>query len=182
MSSQVGLAMLVLFSIVAFNLYWSGRYKALVHWKNLPAGRPHPWIVSLVVLFAGGLFYAFEKLDYALAQETGRWPVVPGALIKTWSKLNSHGTQCYYCEYSYCVGDKRFCSSQIRAHTTVSHFPIDKRQILTVHYNPKDPSEAVLETRAAVNDKSAEMLFCLIFAGLLFVIGFGSDRSAQKSH
>ena len=122
-------------------------------------------IIYLAVILAGGLFIFLainQKLKAQKAEKT--WPTVPGVVLdseikihrRTSSRGGSSRTYQPYVTYEYRVKDQAYVSDQLgfgnatygsgKAHDILALYP--QGAPVTVHYDPTDPSKAVLETKA----------------------------------
>lgn len=146
-----------------------------------PTKMPAPWLVAMVCLLVAGAFFVSEKFDYQKADQTKSWPVTKGTVEKTWGEHRRSGGTTYYCNYSYQLDGKKYTSSQIRVGDNSDSYPFETDKELTVHYNPANPSDAVLNTSLIFNSKGAWALCSLLIAGLAFIAGFASDYSGKKA-
>ena len=133
-------------------------------------------IGGIVVVCVGALISC--GLDYVHFDESARWPTAAG--IVTQSKISQGHLKSLKAyapdvEYRYTVLGSEHAGSTLRfsyvskwgtepaARKRISPFPVGRQ--VDIHYNPKDPSESVLE--AGLSEDDQETLH-LIVAGLLF--------------
>ncbi len=92
--------------------------------------------------------------DAFLVAESLRWPSTDGKIIKGEQATKSVGFEPAYLEYSYQVGDRWFSSGKINFsrrwkwssnewNALIGSFPASGS--VPVFYNPREPSQAVLE-------------------------------------
>jgi hypothetical protein len=149
---------------------------------SLPTKMPAPWLVAIMCLLLAGAFFAWENFDYQKADQAKTWPVTKGTVEKTWGEHRRSGGTTYYCNYSYQLDGKKYTSSQIHVGDNYDNWPFEKDKELTVHYNPADPSDAVIKTSLILNSKGAWAMGSLLIAGLAFIAGFASDYSGKKAN
>ena len=138
-------------------------------------------ILYIVFLIAGVGFIYFAFRQKAQAQKAGdSWPTVPGVVTEL--RVSSHtsyqngrtSTQhTAQVKYAYQVNGQSYDSNRLgfgnpgggkkKANTKIAEYP--QGAPVTVHYDPADPSNAVLETKAY------GFVNYLLLAGLMIVIG-----------
>ncbi len=152
-------------------------------------------IVCGVLLFAAGLF-GLSRVGI----DTSRWPSVDGTIVDsqvqsvTSHDRDTHRTKVDYIikvRYEYLVGGQRyegsarnltwdpvaksFSQREMELERTVK-YPVGGR--LPVHYDPRKPSRAVLDTSPA--DARTKVAFSLlVFMGVVFGLAavFGKERN-----
>src|SRR5882672_3247953 len=133
-------------------------------------------IGGILVVCVGGL--TSGTLDYVNRDESARWPTAAGVVTQSRIRegyLKSVKAYAPDVEYQYTVLGSEHAGSTLRFSTVskwgtepaakkrISPFPVGRQ--VDIHYNPKDPSESVLE--AGLSEDDQETLH-LIVAGLLF--------------
>ena len=136
--------------------------------ENAPASRKSPsfipaWIVRLMA-FAALLFMAAGSYMFWKSWSSRSWPVVEGRVTassiesKRGNKHNHKPSKTQYVprvSYTYDVNGTTYTSSRIRTVTTTSNVralaegdlaAYPKGGLVKVHYNPTDPSQALLDT------------------------------------
>ena len=149
-----------------------------------------PLVFLLVFGVLGAIFLVIALVSRQKAQTSQSWPTAAGTVLA--AELKEHVSHDYddtpstrysfepVVEYSYAVGAQTFTSRRIgyganrfsrsQAQKTVERYPVGSA--VTVHYNPTNPTEAVLETQA-----SGSMLFLIlgiIFLALCLMSGCGT--------
>lgn len=133
------------------------------------------WTAILLPLFFGGIFGAvgigmlvFGQIQRNKARETEKWPTTNGTIVtsrieqqtrieRDEGRSYSRTTNTPIVEYTYEVDGKALRGNKIFPGATMSYDIgttqgiINRYQVgqpATVHYNPADPTQAVLETKA----------------------------------
>lgn len=148
------------------------------------------WVVASVVLLGVAfLVQNLMKRANARSEPTATWPVVtgkvvrselhhaPGATARRGVQFGDDSLRLRF-RYTYAVGGASFESDQVtrdNAHagdmerTWAKRYPVGAA--VTVHYNPSDPSVAVLETRAFGPDEQSTPWKIVLFAVGTFLLG-----------
>ncbi len=108
-------------------------------------------LIGLVLVLVAIGAYLFAR-DVSIRTESVNWPTVPGTVIASEVSTYSNwegGNQSYPdVTYEYFVGGARYVDTETRfsgnAEHVVAQYPVG--QPVTVHYNPKRPSQGVLVT------------------------------------
>ena len=108
-------------------------------------------LIGLTLVF---LLVLFQKMNHRL--KTNKWPSVEGVVVYSLIKKEFGNIKIHYkpfIKYRYTVGDKTF--ENIYYKTTSSGFlneesalkiinQFPEGEIITVHYNPKNPEDSIL--------------------------------------
>ena len=160
------------------------------------------WTAVLTPLAVGGIFASigigmliFGQTQRAKAKATETWPTLSGAIVsshidqqrrtqRSQGRTYTRTTHMPVVEYTYELGGKTFRGSKIFPGANMS-FDLGTAQGIinryqagqptTVHYNPADPTQAVLETKA----KGGNLLF--ILGAVFAVIGLVACLAAGAS-
>lgn len=148
------------------------------------------WLPLVFLLIFGGLGLAFlviALVSRQKAQTSQRWPTAPGTVLSATLKEHvSHdhddtpSTHYSYepvVEYNYTVGGQTYSSRRIgyganrfgrgQAAKILERYPVGSA--VTVHYNPANPAEAVLETQAA--GSTVFLILGIVFMALCLLSG-----------
>ena len=119
-------------------------------------------VIAGIALFGFGLFLIYNGRNRGrIGRDSGHWPVADGKVLTSIVAKKSHPTAGIFhvprVHYSYAVAGKQYegdvicpgieqfgLGSELQAHAKADHYPVGK--IVPVHYDPADPSVAVLET------------------------------------
>ena len=124
-----------------------------------------PLLLLLIFGVLGIVFLVIALVSRQKAQASQSWPTAAAKVLA--SEVKQHvspdsdqQTQSSYepvVEYSYSVGQQTYTSRRIaygansfglgQAQTMIARYPVGSA--VTAHYNPANPAEAVLETKAA---------------------------------
>ena len=148
------------------------------------------WVlVSVVLLGTAFLVQNLMKRSNARSEPTATWPVVtgkvvrselfraPDSTVRSGNRLGGDSLRLRF-RYLYQVGDASFQGDQItrdNAHagdmerTWANRYPVGTA--VAVHYNPADPSVAVLETRAFGPEDQSTPWKIVLFAVGTFLLG-----------
>ncbi len=117
--------------------------------------------LALVFVAAGVALLVWGLREHARARQSRYWPTVPGVVERAWITTSAHGEDAStiytaHVRYTYRVDGTAYASTRVRFGGEVT---FDRRQqaqdflaaypeggSVTVHYNPADPRDAVLET------------------------------------
>ena len=148
--------------------------------KSVDAPRRVGAPMKFMFVFVGAMFIFAGLLLYQMGAETSGWPVAEGKITSSLlgggrssrhsNRSSSSMTYGANICYEFFVGDQKHLgtrvsygdsSSSFKGHGTdiVERYPVGKK--VTVHYDPKNPKIAVLETGAPV------IAYGLMGAGLL---------------
>jgi hypothetical protein len=123
------------------------------------------YLFPTIFMLVGAGLIAWAVLQQRKANATKAWPTTTGVILS--SQLESHYsrdsdgsssiTYSPEVEYSYTVdGQMRFSRQLAVGNANYDHFvasrklaPYPKGTEVTVHYDPTDPNNAILETKAA---------------------------------
>jgi Protein of unknown function (DUF3592) len=115
-------------------------------------------LISLLFIVVGAGFVIWSVFGLVSAVLSRQWPSVPGTIVVSdLHRANDEGSYTYRPEvcYRYSVSGTEYVANVTRygdgislstskpAVKTVRKYPVGK--LVTVHYNPHNPSEAVLE-------------------------------------
>lgn len=142
-------------------------------------------ILGTMCFPVAGWFFASVKRDEALAQMSAHWPTTPGVLTdRTFDKrLTMYGiTYKVSVNYSYDVAGRKYWGERLAfaAERLDSGALLDAlltkyqpNTSVTVHYDPVQPEEAVLETsEAAARQRMWRVAVLLAVPGIVAVILF----------
>ena len=119
-------------------------------------------VIAGIALFGFGLFLIYNgRSRRRIGRNSGHWPVADGKVLTSTVAKKSHPTAGIFhvprVRYSYAVAGQQYecdvicpgieqfgLGSELQAHAKAEHYPVGK--IVPVHYDPADPSVAVLET------------------------------------
>lgn len=135
---------------------------------------------SVFALIGGGLMF-FGVMDSVKAASSNSWPTVRGTILSSEisSSTDSDSDTTYTSDirYSYSVGGSPIEGSQVlfgegstsdydAVQKLVDRYP--EKSLVTVYYNPDDPTEAVLEPGF-----NAWLLLPLGIGGVFLLVGLG---------
>jgi hypothetical protein len=123
------------------------------------AVNPKTIVIVVVVMMLVGLgLIALTYPDIQASQDAASWPTTDGVVLSTFIETSSDGQGDSYSPhivYEYHVNAIRYESNRIalstfssnlsEAQSYIDNYPIGST--VTVHYNPNDPGDAVLETQ-----------------------------------
>ncbi len=126
-----------------------------------PSSLKQNGLISALVLLVGLALLAFAGWQYQRAQQSRTWPTVPGTVEATWIREDTTEEEIHYfpgLRYTYQVAGERYQGTRIRFGSDISFDTRTEAKAflarypeggsVTVHYNPADPSDAVLEPTA----------------------------------
>jgi hypothetical protein len=142
--------------------------------------------IPIVFILVGGGLIALAVIQQRKANAVKLWPTTPGVILS--SRLESHyshdsdgGSSITYSpevEYSYTVDGQMHIARQLAVgKANYDHFiasrkltPYPRGAQVTVHYDPADPNNAVLETKAAGGVILLTIGFIFVGVGLALLI------------
>ncbi len=137
------------------------------------------WLFVIVLFTLGLGLLGYNWSQQHKAWESRQWPTVQGQVISTGMAESSDDNGVAYApivRYTYEVdgveyqssriafGPTEYTSSRRKVAQVLARYP--EGSAVTVHYNPNDPHEAVLETQV-----QGSLVFTLI-GGLMVIMGF----------
>jgi len=153
------------------------------------------WMTYVIPLFLGGVFavigialLVFGQRERQKAKATEKWPTVNGNIVsaridqqtrteRSQGRTYTRTTYTPVVEYAYEAGGKPFQGNRIFPGSNMSYDLNTAQGILnryqpgqatTVHYDPADPAQAVLET------KTKGSVVFMIIGGVCLVLGLVS--------
>ena len=144
------------------------------------------YIFQAVFILVGAGLIVLAVVQQRKANATKAWPTAPGVILS--SRLESHyshdsdgGSSITYSpevEYSYTVDGQMHIARQLAVgKANYDHFvasrkltPYPQGAQVTVHYDPADPNNAVLETKAAGGVVLLTIGFIFAGVGVAFLI------------
>jgi len=139
-------------------------------------------------LFVGGAVFVLGILlsDIPTGIASQGWPTTEGNIIS--SRLEEHMFKEYegdyykdtvaYIRYQYSVNGISYSSSAVNSTNAPfyparigSRYPVGKD--VTVHYNPRNPSKAVLETGIVLNEEAFDVISGYITGAGVFIMVLG---------
>jgi len=165
---------------------------AIIEWQAPPAHFPRGAVVQGVLFFAaaGLVTLMFVVSERRKATAATRWPTATGTVLSSFAEARrtlaaeKRGQSVVVwspvVEYSYRVLDRDYHGSRVAfgaaaagarelAERTVARYPVG--QVVTVHFNPSNPSFAVLEPRVAFNWATL-LITVALFAAAVFFSGW----------
>jgi hypothetical protein len=145
-------------------------------------------ILAVVFILVGIGLTSTGIYNIVEASKSKRWPSTAGAILKSGVKETRWGEAVDYStdiEYTYTVGDKHYLASRItwasenlsgikkdEAEKKVSDYPPGKT--VTVFYDPKDPTIAVLDGSLTLRVHVPWIIGLLLMAAGFGLYTFGS--------
>lgn len=152
--------------------------------------------VSVIMIVLGSIFIAITLSSMQAAEEAAVWPTTEGIVMDSYIATHpgSEGQTSYSPElvYQYQVdgvsynGDRLFVTSHSSdygwAQSYLDRYPVGST--ITVHYNPANPLEAVIETQANQVDYIlliVGVVFAAIGASILVLLLYRRRKKKQQS-
>ena len=142
------------------------------------------FVYGICMTIAGAICFIVGRSTFKTARASKKWPPVQGKVVESgtmrMSGIEGVATAASV-KYTYQVDGREYVSSRIsmgqygtgggeHAKAEAAKYPAGK--IVTVHYDPKNPAQAVLEPGGALFLSLFLFFFAAVtfFAGLLFLL------------
>lgn len=184
-----------IFSIAAFSMAPAGIAFAAA---DFDGNAPNYLVVGGIAAGIGCLLFGLVLIGRGrrsrrIGRESGLWPMADGTILTATVAKSSGGQNRLYhvprVTYSYAVGSRQYVGnvifpgieqfglgSNFQSHARADRYPVGK--IVTVHYDPGDPTVAVLEPTeigGARNIFGGAILLLLGVSAFALAVVFGMD-------